>query len=271
MQRDRSFGSLTRLIAGAALADDVRLSQFCAAKRPRWNGPQKIRENREGGRDGGFIRSVAPSAYHGAYHDAYRTGIAGAFAGAGHRREGARCAVRPGSACGKPESRREGRGRQGAGRAIGRRATSPAAGFHHQADRRTSRPHARLHRDRGLDPPVRRQGRAAGRYRLYRLSARWRRRRDPAGDLPVQRRAGRGLGLSATRRCRTVAAADHRAMRDFLPPRPICSPTPRPGSTSPISSSSIPSAPATAVSSRAARTCASASSRSTATSTRSRS
>ena len=57
-----------------------------------------------------------------------------------------------------------------------------------------------------------------------------------------------------------------------IPPRrPICSPTPRPGSTLPISSSSIRSAPAIAASSRPARTCARGSSRSTATSIRSRS
>ena len=47
------------------------------------------------------------------------------------------------------------------------------------------------------------------------------------------------------------------ATRRFPPRRPICSPTPRPGSTSPISSSSIRSAPAIAASSRPARTCAS--------------
>ena len=94
--------------------------------------------------------------------------------------------------------------------------------------------------------------------------------RHPAGDLPVQWRAGRGLRLSATRRCRTVAAADRRRCGGCPRRRPICSPTPRPGSTSPISSSSIPSAPATAASSRPARTCASGSSRSTATSIRSR-
>ena len=35
----------------------------------------------------------------------------------------------------------------------------------------------------------------------------------PAGDLPLQRRAGRGLRLSATRRGRTLAAADRRATR----------------------------------------------------------
>ena len=54
------------------------------------------------------------------------------------------------------------------------------------------------------------------------------------------------------------------------PRRRTWCPTPRPGSTSPISSSSIPSAPATAVSSRPVRTRASGSTRSTATSARSR-
>ncbi len=60
------------------------------------------------------------------------------------------------------------------------------------------------------------------------------------------------------------------ATRRFLPLRLICSRTPRPGSTSPISSSSIRSEPAIAVLSRPARTYASGFSRSTATSTRSR-
>ena len=131
-------------------------------------------------------------------------------------------------------------------------------------------PHAGVHGDRGLDPPVRRQGRAAGRHRLHLLSARWHRPCHASGDFPVQRRAGRVLGLSATRQCRTVAAADQWRRRDTVVRRRNCSPTPRPGSTSPISSSSIRSAPATAASSRPARMCASGSSRSTATSTRSR-
>ena len=170
-------------------------------------------------------------------------------------------------------SRTEGR-RSGsapsASRAVRRRAASPAAGFDHQADARAAGAHAHLHRHRRLDPPVRRQGRAARRHRLYLLPARRRRRARPPGDLPVQRRARRGLGLAAIRRRRTVAAAAH-GDGGRPPPRPICCRTPRPGSTSPISSSSIPSAPATAASSRPARTRASASTRSTATSIRSRS
>ena len=70
--------------------------------------------------------------------------------------------------------------------------------------------------DRRLDPPVRRQGRAAGRHRLYRLPARWRRPRHPSGDVPVQWRAGRVLGLAAARRCRPVAALDQRRWRGGL-------------------------------------------------------
>ena len=79
-----------------------------------------------------------------------------------------------------------------------------------------SRAHARLHGDRGFDPSVRRQGRAAGRHRLYRLSAGWRRSAQPSGDLLLQRRAGGGLRLSAIRRCRTLAAADRRRRGGFL-------------------------------------------------------
>ena len=88
------------------------------------------------------------------------------------------------------------------------RTTSPAAGFHHQADAGAARPHARLHRHRRLDPPVRRQGRAAGRHRLHLLSARRHRSRNPAGDVPVQWRPGRVLGLAAIRRRRPVAPVD---------------------------------------------------------------
>ena len=151
-----------------------------------------------------------------------------------------------------------------------RRTTPSAARFHHQADARASRPHARLHGDRGLDPPVRRQGRAAGRSRLHLLPARRRRRAHPPGDLPVQWRTRRRLRLSAIRRCRTVAPCLQRRRVEFLrPTRPAC-PTPKPGWTLPISSSSIRSAPATAASSRPAKTCASGFFRSTATSTRSR-
>ena len=40
--------------------------------------------------------------------------------------------------------------------------------------------------------------------------------RHPAGDLPLQRRAGRGLGLSAIGRCRTVAAGHQRRRGDFV-------------------------------------------------------
>jgi hypothetical protein len=60
------------------------------------------------------------------------------------------------------------------------------------------------------------------------------------------------------------------AMLRFPRPRPISSPTPRPGSSLRISSSSIPWIPAIAVSSRQAMTCARGFSRSTATSTQSR-
>ena len=64
----------------------------------------------------------------------------------------------------RPE-RRCGAWRRRSSTARGRSA-SPAAGFHHQADAGAARPHARLQRHRRLDPAVRRQGRAAGRYRL---------------------------------------------------------------------------------------------------------
>ena len=117
-----------------------------------------------------------------------------------------------------PSGQKAGRDAARARRAAsaGRRAAPAAAGFDHQTHARASRADARLHRHRRLDPSVRRQGRAAGRYRLHRLSARWRRRAHPAGDLPVQRRAGRGLGLAAIRRRRSVAARHQRRRGDVL-------------------------------------------------------
>ena len=102
---------------------------------------------------------------------------------------------------------------QSAGRS---RATSSAAGFHHPANRDASRPLARLYRHGGLDPAVRRQGRTAGRYRLHRLSAGRRRSGDATGNLSFQRRSRRGLRLSATRRRRTLAAADCGRRGGFL-------------------------------------------------------
>ena len=100
--------------------------------------------------------------------------------------------------------------------AARRRTASPAAGFHHQADAGAARAHAQLHRDRRLDPDFRRQGRAAGRYRLHLLPARRRRPRQPAGDVPVQWRAGRVLGLAAVRRCRAMAVVDQRRRRGVV-------------------------------------------------------
>ena len=96
------------------------------------------------------------------------------------------------------------------------RAPSPAAGFHHPTDRDASRPLAGLHRHRGLDPAVRRQGRTAGRYRLHRLSTGWRRSGNAAGDLSLQRRPRGGVRLSAIWRRRTLAAADHGRRGGFL-------------------------------------------------------
>ncbi len=106
-------------------------------------------------------------------------------------------------------------------------------------------------------------------YTSYQLDER--RSRKPAGDVSVQRRPGRVLGLAAVRRRRPLARVDHQVRARCRPRRLISCPTPRPGSTSPISSSSIPSAPATAVSSRPARMRASGSTPSTATSAPSRS
>ncbi len=102
------------------------------------------------------------------------------------------------------------------GSALSGRATSPAAGFHHHADAGAARPHAQLHRHCRLDPSVQRQGRAAGRYRLYLLPARRRRSRKPAGDVSVQWRPGRVLGLAAVRRGRAVAVVDRRRWRGIF-------------------------------------------------------
>jgi len=87
---------------------------------------------------------------------------------------------------------------------------------HHQTDAGASRPHARLHGHRRVDSPVQRQAGAAGRHRLYRLSVGWRRPDHPPRDFLFQRRAGRSLGLSATRQCRTLAAGHQHGCADFL-------------------------------------------------------
>ena len=113
-----------------------------------------------------------------------------------------------------PEGRSRARHRRDAANCG--RTTSPAAGFDHQADAGAARPHARLHRHRRLDPPVRRQGRAASRYRLHLLSARRHRSRQPAGDVSVQRRPGRVLGLAAVRRRRPMARVDIRRGRGVI-------------------------------------------------------
>src|SRR5256885_9627642 len=87
----------------------------------------------------------------------------------------------------------EGRSRAGRRRAsaLCRRTTPPAAGFHHHTDAGAARPHAQLHCHRRLDPNIRRQGRAAGRHRLYVLPARRRRSHQQAGDVSVQWRPRR--------------------------------------------------------------------------------
>src|SRR3954452_22346025 len=48
-----------------------------------------------------------------------------------------------------------------------RRAAPSSVGFDLEADARSSRPHPQFRSDRRIDPRVRRQGRAAGRHRLY--------------------------------------------------------------------------------------------------------
>ena len=167
-----------------------------------------------------------------------------------------------------PSGQKSGAGRAGA-------PASPAAAEQHKLppDSTTKQTLALpgrtldFHRDRGLDPPVRRQGRAAGRYRLYRPIS-W--TAPIRATRPVTFLFNGGPGASSA--CLQFGAAGPWRLSidgdaaQFPPRRPICSPTPRPGSISPISSSSIPSAPAIAASSRPAMTCASGSSRSMATS-----
>ena len=65
-----------------------------------------------------------------------------------------------------------------------------------RAQRRHPRRQARLYRDRGNALAVRSIGRALGRDLLHRLCRQERRGREPSHHLRVQRRAGRGVGLS---------------------------------------------------------------------------
>ena len=136
--------------------------------------------------------------------------------------------------------------------AVPRRAQSPRR-------RRTSRPSSithhqfavggaerRLHRDRRDPAAQQRQGRAAGRHLLRRLHARRRRSRPPADHLRVQRRPGRQLGLSASRRARPAHRAVRAGRADARRRPPSWSTIPTTGSTSPTWCSSIRSAPATA-------------------------
>ena len=253
---------------------------FAAGNAAIFNGPQPVGQetgkktarkptgNWEGNRYGHIFRGSSLSAPL-ARGSGVRWGDGGPRPGCAAIRAAAG-GNRAGPEARRPETGRERRARHDAGLASHGRTTSPAAGFHHQTNSDASRTHACLRRYRRFDPPVRRQGRTAGRHCLYRLSTGWRRSRHASRDFPFQWRAGGCVRLSATRQCRTLAAADHQAMRRCLRRRRIFSPMPRPGSTSPISSSSIPSAPAIAVSSPPARTCASIFSRSTATSIRSR-
>ena len=75
----------------------------------------------------------------------------------------------------------------------------------------SARPFARLHRNGRFDPPVRRQGRGAGRHRLHLLSAGRCRSRHAPGHVCLQRRPGRVVGLAAIRQQRSLAPGDHRA------------------------------------------------------------
>ena len=172
-----------------------------------------------------------------------------------------------------PSDQRSAAGRPRRAGIAGRgRAAQIAAGFHHQADARRFRA--------ARSPSPRPRARSA--CSTTRASRRpisptppisWTApiRATPPGDLPVQRRPGGRPrpSCSSAPPGRGGWPIDGDAA-DRRPPRPISSPTPRPGSISPISSSSIPSAPAIAASSRPATTSARGSFRSTATSPRSR-
>ena len=93
------------------------------------------------------------------------------------------------------------------------RAAAVAAGRGQRQGNHGRRPQDRLHRDRRHAVAVRPERRADRRGVLHRLYRQGRRRRAPADHLRVQRRPGRGLGLSQSRPRRP-------AHRRFRPRRP---------------------------------------------------
>ncbi len=139
---------------------------------------------------------------------ALRGGAAGArsvrcFALAGYARADDHAAAASGSgdAC-QPE------GRSARRPATPAEPASAAAGLDHQAGARSSRPDARLQRDRRLDPAC--STTRASRWPISRsppIELDGADRTTRAGHVPVQRRARCVLGVAPVRQCRAVAAA----------------------------------------------------------------
>ena len=113
------------------------------------------------------------------------------------------------------------------------RAPAAAGGFGHRAHRRYSGRQARLYGHRRDAHVVRPVGRAFGRRLLHRLCGEERRGGEPPHHLRVQRRAGRGIGLSDARAGRP---ADRGVRRQRSLRQRGCGTIRKPGSPSPISS-----------------------------------
>ena len=101
---------------------------------------------------------------------------------------------------------------QGAGQSRPGRPVAAAAGFRHRAQHRHADRQARLHGDRRYAVVVRSIGRALGRRFLYSLRCEIE-RRGTAGDVRVQRRTGRRLGVPQSRPGRSAHCYVRRQLR----------------------------------------------------------
>src|SRR6266404_9440970 len=120
-------------------------------------------------------------------------------AGAGSRRrrhDRERAGVPPAGAARRAASERTAARGTTTGRRTRERVAAVAGGLGDRARRRDSRRHADLYRDGGNALALRSIGRALGRGLLHRLRRQERRGYEPSRHLRLQRRTGRGIGLS---------------------------------------------------------------------------
>ena len=161
-----------------------------AGLHPLWCGPRGGRQHREIGRPDGHV----PADYSlPAQAQPRAVGVAHCRRGDGGERAGA-------SASAGATAERAARRRTAARRTKPRGgAAALARGLRDRAHRLHSRRYARLHRHRGNLLAVRSNRRALGRGLLHGLCRQERRGGEPSRHLCIQRRTGRGIGLSQSR------------------------------------------------------------------------